>query len=151
MAIQTTYAENISAAKAGMIANTEPCTVISRTSEAVAGLAFGVAVTQGTADNAARITAAADTVVLGITTRQRSLDANTPDKYGQYDSAGIMTKGVIWVNATKAVAAGDDVWVTVAGGTFNDTDAGSSASVQIANARWDSSTTTAGLAKVRMG
>jgi len=151
MAIQTTYAENISAAKAGMIANTEPATTISRTAQDAAGVDFGLAVVQGTNDGDCRISATSDTAILGIAVRQVSVNPSTPNKFAQYESVAVMTKGVIWVNATKAVAAGDEVWVTVNGATFNDTDAGSGASVQIANARWDTSTTAAGLAKVRLG
>jgi hypothetical protein len=150
MAVQTTYNETLSAGRAGAIANAEPNVLISRNVETVTGVGFGKPVVQGSADSGCKITEAGDTAVLGVTVRDRSVDPANPDKFAQYANALVMTKGVIWVDAAAAVDAGDDVWVTVADGTFTNADAGGGASVQIANARWDSSTSDAGLAKVRL-
>lgn len=150
MPVQTTYQETLDAGRAGQVVNTEAKNVISRTVETAAGVGFGKPVAQGTQDKGCKITEAGDTAVLGITVREWSTDANNPDVFSQYDSAGVMTKGVIWVDAAAAVNAGDPVWVTVATGAFTNLDAGSGASVQIPNARWDSSTAGAALAQIRL-
>ena len=151
MSVQTTYAENMAPAVAGQIANSEPNTLISRTVETAEGIGFGLPVAQGAEDDGVIATEAGVTEILGVTVRERSLNANTPNAFGQYDSARIMTKGPIWVEASVAVNAGDPVWVTVATGAWTNADAGGGNSVQLVGARWDSSTSGAGLAKIRMG
>lgn len=146
MAIQTSYQETTSAAFEGQIATQIPATLISRVVEPSAGLGFGVAVKQGTADNEAdAFDGSGD--VMGITVRERSLDANDPDKFAQYDNARIMTKGAAWVTASVAVDAGDDVYVTSAGAFTNV----SSGNTQISGAKFDTSTTGEALAIVRLG
>src|SRR5690606_16869272 len=87
---------------------------------------------------------------LGITVRERSVRPETPNKFAQYESARIMRKGVIWVETGGAVNAGDDVTVTVATGALGTTAVGAGV-VAIPNARWESSTSGAGLAKLRLG
>jgi hypothetical protein len=149
MSVQTTYLDNIPVAVAGQIANMVPATLISRNVEDAAGIGFGLAVAQGTEDYGCKAFGSGDTAILGITVRDRSLDANTPDEYADGDTARIMTKGCIWVTASVAVDAGDPVYVIPATGAFAKTNA--SSAVQIAGARWDTSTTGAGLAIVRLG
>jgi len=149
MSVQTTYLDNIPVAVAGQIANMVPATLISRNVEDAAGIGFGIAVAQGTADLGCKAFGSGDTAILGITARERSVDANTPDEFGENDTARIMTKGCIWVTASVAVNAGDPVYVIPATGAFAKTNA--SSAVQIAGARWDTSTTGAGLAIVRLG
>lgn len=145
MATQTNYGD-LGVAYAGMVANTELANFVSRTVEDSAGLAFGVAVDRGSDDQGCVFGAGG--AFLGFSVRDRSLDANTPNKFGQYDSARIMTKGVIWVTASEAVDAGDPVYIVDATGALEKaTDTGRTL---IANATWDSSTTAAGLAKVRL-
>lgn len=150
MAVQTTYSETISAARAGQIANTEPNVLISRTVEDADGIGFGLAVSQGDTDDGCIAFTTGETAILGITVRERSVRPETPNKFARYESARIMTKGVIWVTASVAVDAGDPVYVIPATGAFAKTNA--SSAVQIANARWDSSAGSGGgLAKVRLG
>src|SRR5690606_7736318 len=158
MAVQTTYSDNQPAAVAGAQATMIPATIISRTVE-TAAIGFGVAVAQGTADKGCKAFGSGDTAILGITVLDRSasgltvtsgqVTSHTADKFGVGESARIMTKGDIWVQASVAVDAGDPVYVIPATGAFAKT-SGSSA-VQIAGARWDTSTTGAGLAVVRLG
>lgn len=152
MATQTTYSETIAAAKAGMIANTEPVTLISRTVETVAGVGFGKVVQQGAGDNGCKsdLTAMTADTYLGVTVRERSVRPETPDQFAQYESARIMRKGVIWVMTDGAVAAGSDVTVTLATGGLG-TAAVAAGIIAIPGARWDSSTAGAGLAKLRLG
>lgn len=149
--MQTSYSENIGAARAGMVANMEPAVFISRTVETAAGIGFGVPVQKGTADNGCKIMGAGATEVLGITVRERSTRAETPDVFAQYDSARLMRKGVLWVVVTDAggVADGDPVWIKLADGTFSNADAGTAGSVKLGGARWDSSAANGELAKIR--
>lgn len=149
MSVQTTYLDNIAAAVAGQIANMVPATLISRTVEDEAGIGFGIAVAQGTADYGCKAFGSGDTAILGITVRDRSLDANDTDTFAEGDNARVMTKGCVWVTASVAVNAGDPVYVIPATGAFAKTSASSAR--QIAGARWDTSTTGAGLAIVRLG
>lgn len=152
MGIQDTYSENIRTAVAGQIANTEPVTLISRTVETVAGIGFGAVVQQGAADDGCKsdLTGMTADTYLGITVRERSVRPETPSLFARYESARIMRKGVLWVMTDGAVAAGNDVTVTLATGGLG-TAAVAAGIVAIPNARWDSSTTGAGLAKVRLG
>lgn len=147
MATQTTYPDNISGAVAGLRGTMIPATLLSRTVEDAAGAGFGIAMARGTNDNGAKVFGTGDTAILGITVIDRGV--NTADKYSQYESANIMTKGHVWVQASVAVNDGDPVYVVPATGAFAKTSA--SSAVQIANAVWDSTTTSAGLALVRLG
>ena len=158
MAVQTTYSENIAAASAGMIANSEHADIISRTVADAAGIAFGKVVQEAATDGskANQCTADLDTsdmdayTFIGITVRDRSVRPETPSLFAQYESARIMRKGVVWVSVAGAVKAGQDVTVTLATGVLG-TAAVATGIVAIPNARWESSTSGAGLAKLRLG
>lgn len=158
MAVQTSYSETIGAARAGMIANEEPVVLISRTVADAAGIAFGKVVQEAATDGSkdGQCTADLDTAdmdaytFLGITVRERSVNPETPNKFAQYETARIMRKGVIWVEVAGAVKAGEDVTVTLATGVLG-TASVTAGVVAIPNARWESSTSGAGLAKVRLG
>jgi hypothetical protein len=158
MAIQTSYSENIRPAVAGQIANMEGAVLISRSVVDAAGVGFGKVVQEAAADGSKDDlctgdlnTAAMDAYkFLGITVRERSVRPETPNKFAQYDSARIMRKGVIWVEVAGAVNAGTDVTVTLASGVLGSVSVGAGV-VAIPNARWESSTSGAGLAKLRLG
>lgn len=143
MAVQTDYNATLAPAVAGAQATMVPATIISRNVEDAA-IGFGVAVEQGDADKGA--TAFAGGSFVGITMLDRSA-AGENDTFRVGDSARVMTKGDIWVNASKAVDAGDPVYLTDAG-AFTDVATDNTA---ITGARWDTSTTAAGLAVVRLG
>lgn len=158
MAVQTSYSENIRPAVAGQIANTEGAVLISRTVADAAGIGFGKVVQEAAADGSkdGQCTGDLDTAdmdafkFLGVTVRERSVRPETPSKFAQYESARIMRKGVIWVEVAAAVKAGEDVTVTLASGVLGTASVGAGV-VAIPNARWDSSTSGAGLAKLRLG
>lgn len=143
MSVQTTYPENIPVGYAGQIANQEPCVLISRTVETTAGLPFGTAVIQGTADKGVII--GTDAAFLGVVVRTQSVDPAFPSGYAEDDEARIMTKGVVWVVANSAVSAGDVVKALASGelgtggGTFT-----------VPNARWDTSADDGDLALLRL-
>lgn len=158
MAVQSTYSEGISAARVGQIANEEPVVLISRTVADATGIEFGKVVQEASTDGSTDGLCTADldtddmsaTTYLGITVRERSVRPETPNKFGQYESARIMRKGVIWVEVGAAVNAGEDATVTLATGVLGTVAVGAGV-VAIPNARWDSSTSGAGLAKLRLG
>lgn len=149
--IQDTYSETIRPAVVGMIANQEPKTLISRTVEDEDGIGFGIVVQQGTGDNGCTsdLTTMDASTYLGITVRERSVRPETPNIFAQYESARVMRKGVIWVMTDGAVNAGDAATVTLATGAIGVTPVGTGI-VAIPGARFDSSTTAAGLAKLRL-
>lgn len=127
---------------AGSIATTENRDIKSRTVEDAAGIAFGLAVAQGANDKGIRAVKAGDTKFVGIT----ALDLSSRDdaKFVQYESASILKKGVIWVQVTEAVKAGDDVAVDLATGKFN------KAGAKYPNARFETSGVAGGLAQVEL-
>jgi hypothetical protein len=152
MAVQTTYSENIGAARAGMIADTQGLlNLVSRTVETSAGIGFGLPVRQGTGANGIAVSAAGGDYV-GFTVRDRSVNPDNPDEYSQYDSARVMTHGVIWATVTDAggVAAGDAVWVTESTGALSNADVGSDGGTNLAGCRWESTGVNGGLAKIRV-
>ena len=127
---------------AGSIATTENRDIKSRTVEDAAGIAFGLAVAQGANDKGIRAVKAGDTKFVGIT----ALDLSSRDdaKFVQYESASILKKGVIWVQVTEDVKAGDDVAVDLATGKFNKSGA------KYPNARFETSGVAGGLAQVEL-
>ncbi|MCW7544898.1 DUF2190 domain-containing protein [Aurantimonas litoralis] len=152
MAVQSTYNETMDAARAGMRANMEPVDLISRTVETAAGVGFGKVVQQGTADKGCKSDLSGMTAqtYVGITMRERGVRPETPNAFAQYESALIMRKGVIWVEVAVAVTPADIVTVTLASGVIGKTAVGAGV-VAIPNARWESSTSGAGLAMLRLG
>ena len=127
---------------AGSIATTENRDIKSRTVEDAAGIAFGLAVAQGANDKGIRAVKAGDTKFVGIT----ALDLSSRDdaKFVQHESARILKKGVIWVEVTEDVKAGDDVAVDLATGKFNKSGA------KYPNARFETSGVAGGLAQVEL-
>lgn len=127
---------------AGSIATTENRDIKSRTVEDAAGIAFGLAVAQGANDKGIRAVKAGDTKFVGIT----ALDLSSPgdSKFLQWESARILKKGVIWVQVTEDVKAGDDVAVDLATGKFNKSGA------KYPNARFETSGVAGGLAQVEL-
>lgn len=147
MAVQTTYANTISAAYEGMIANEEPNVLISRTVEGAA-IGFGLAVKQGSADDGVAAATAAADAYRGITVRDQSIEAGSPDAYPVGENATVMTKGVVWVTAGATVAAGEAVYMIAADGRFTNV---STSNLPIPNAVFDSSGAADALVKVRLG
>jgi hypothetical protein len=141
--VQSTYGDNIAAGYVGAIANQEPRVLISRTVEDAAGIAFGLAVMQGTEDKGCVVSDG--TEVLGITVREMDTEPSNPDIFAQYDNARIMTKGVIWVANSGGVAAGDPV-VSLAAGAL-----GTGTSPLVAGARWETTAADGELAQLRLG
>lgn len=118
MAIQTTYSENIRAGLPGLVVGSfDADDAITGNVETAAGIGFGLAVSQGAADKGV-IIGGTRLGFLGITIRDVTLESDQLDKYAQYQSAGILTRGRIWVTVNEAVAAGDPVHFVAATGVF---------------------------------
>lgn len=143
-AIQTSYTATHAVAFEGMVHNSEPCRVISRTAEAAIG--FGKIAVQGATDLAVK-PSAAGAKYRGITVMDPGQLGTTVDVYPQYATAAVMTKGVIWVQVSVSVAVADPVYYVPATGVITNVATGNTA---IPNAIFDSSTSGAGLAKVRL-
>lgn len=143
-AIQTTYSATHARWVEGMVLNMEPSDVVTRLAEDVEGIGFGKVCVKGTADNQV-VDSEATVPFIGIAV----LDTTRPTgKYEQYDNVAVMKKGVIVVQASEAVAVGDPVYYTPATGVLSKT---ATSNTLIANAIWDTSTSGAGLAALRLG
>lgn len=142
--VQTTYSAQHARWIEGMQLNAEPTVIVSRECEDAEGIGFGKVGVQGTLDHQV-VDSEATVKFVGIAV----LDTTRPTgKYEQYETAALMKKGVIVVQASEAVAVGDPVYYTPATGVLSKTASGNTL---IAGATWDTSTSGAGLAAVRLG
>lgn len=119
-AVQSTYTQTLRVAVAGMKGDMTPETIVSRVVE-VAGLGFGVPAVKGTGDRQCRAASATPAAFLGITLIDSTLTPAqnaTVDTYSVGDTAAIMIKGTVWVVASVAVAAQDQVYFVPATGVF---------------------------------
>lgn len=140
--VQSTYADNITAGYKGAIVNTEPRNLISRNVEDSGGIDFGLAVMQGSEDKGCVVGDGTD--FLGVTVRDQSVEASDPDTFEYQSSARIMTRGVIWVENSGGVTAGDPV-VALADGAL-----GTSSSPVVSNARWETTALDGVLTQLRL-
>lgn len=142
--IQSTYAAQHARWVEGMELNMEPKVIVTRIAEDVEGIGFGKVCVQGTADNQV-VDSEATAKFAGIAV----LDTTQPTgKYEQYSNVAVMKKGVIVVQASVAVAVGDPVYYVPATGVLTNV---STSNTLIAGAQWDTSTSGAGLAALRLG
>lgn len=141
--VQDTYLDNMAPGAIGAQATELHADMISRNVEDESGIAFGLPVYQGATDKG--VTATSDGTIVGVTSRVRSVAAENPNSYAQYDSARVQTAGDIWVQASIAVDAGDAVYATPAGAWTNS----ASGNNALAGARFETATTGAGLAVIR--
>jgi len=142
--IQSTYTATHARWAEGMALNSEPHVIVSRIAEDIEGIGFGKVCVQGTADNQV-----VDSEVTVKFSGIAVLDPTQPaDIYAQYSTVNVMKKGVIVVQANEAVGVGDLVYYTPATGVLSKT---ATSNTLIAGATWDSSTTAAGPAALRLG
>lgn len=142
-AIQTTYSATHARWVEGMVLNMEDATIVTRIAEDAEGVGFGKVGVQGTADNQV-VDSEATVKFVGIAV----LDSTRPTgKYEQYDNVALMKKGVVVVQASVAVAVGDAVYYVPATGVLTNVTA---SNTLIAGAQWDTSTSGAGLAALRL-
>lgn len=150
--VQTAYSNDIPVGYAGMVANQETSNRISREVEDAAGIAYGKAVFRGANARGITGTPNANTFV-GFTMATYaggsvSFPSNNADPvWAQTRTAGVLEKGVIWVNAATAATAGSLVYVTPAGAISN---SASGNTALPANVSFDDTITAAGLVRVRI-
>lgn len=142
-AVQTTYPDGIAEGFAGLVADQRPQSRRSSICQDAAGVAFGKPAFRGTLDGTFTGLLAADETTarfLGVTIADVTQAA---DLYPQYETAGILEKGPIWVTTAVAVTQGDPVYVTQAETWSNVTSADA---FLVPDAEWDTTNTVAGLA-----
>lgn len=147
--VQSTYSDNIAAAVDGMIADMTTSDCDTRICETVAGIAFGVAVGQGTADKGATVGGATAAKFVGISVRDITLVNATVDKYARYQNMAVMSRGDIWVTVGGDVVAGGDVTFVASTGVLSSAGADGT-HFAIAGARWMTSALSGGRAVVRL-
>lgn len=147
--VQSSYSATMTAAVAGMLANQREHHIDSRVCETAAGIGFGVAVSQGTADNGAVLGAAASTGFVGISIKETTTNPSTVDEYQQYENLPVLTDGDVWVTTGGIVTAGGDVTFLKTTGVLSST-AADSDNFTITGARWMTSAASGALAVVRL-
>lgn len=118
-AVQTEYNATIEPGLPGLVVGSD-WNADTGIVETAAGLAFGIVVCQGTvSDKGIKIGGALSTY-RGVTIRDITLvhAAALLDKYAQYENAGVLTRGKIWVLTGGAVAPGDPVHFVAATGVL---------------------------------
>lgn len=148
--VQNTFLTRMRAGLPGMVANEVPYNIDTRIVEPSSGLPFGVACKQGAADKGVGVGGAL-TAFVGISVRDVTLDpvaidSDYVDEYVQYSNAGILTMGEIWVTTDDTVAAGEVVHYNATTGVLGN----SGGTGPVPGARWMTSVTGAGLARVRL-
>jgi len=153
MTVQTSYAENMSAAYEGQLAdlNNKYSDIVSKRVETSAGIAPGRVVSPGTADD--QVVIGGDATGIGVTIRdlsKRGAASTNELTYAQYEVAGVMKKGYLYVNIPTASAMGTGLF-------YNDTtgviDAGtaSTGETQLTGCTLEETTTAENtIAKIRL-
>ena len=139
--VQPSYAAHIGKPRPGTIAGTNS-DIGTGICETVAGIGFGLAVTQGAGDNGVVLGGA--TKFIGISVKDITLGAGF-DAYPQYASLGVNKKGFTWVAPAVAVVCGDPVTYVSATGRLSNT-----GGVAIPGARWADSSDADGAARVEL-
>lgn len=130
--VQSTYKATLDPARAGLISGCD-FDVDTGVVETVAGIGFGLAVSQGVGSPGV-IIGGTRLGFRGITVRDVTLESAQVDKYAQYQNAGVLTKGKIWVAPSHSVVAGDPVYFVGATGVFTNQSGGNQGPIN--GARW---------------
>jgi hypothetical protein len=110
-----------------------------------ASCGFGLAVSQGTADNGATLGGSA---FIGVAVKDITLLHTTADRYEQYDNMAVLLEGDIWVTAGSNVVVGHPVYYNSSTGAFGNS--GIANAVLIGGSRWlDTASSSAG-ARLRL-
>lgn len=142
--VQSTYSENIPKGYPGQIADLTDYEVDTRICETAAGIGFGLACAQGSADKGATLGGAIG-VFVGCSVRDPALKAGNSDKYAENDLMGVLRRGDVYVTAGAEVSPGDDVHYNSTTGAFSNT----GGSGPIKGARWMTSTASGEVGVVR--
>lgn len=137
-----TYVGNAPAGYAGMPAESQAVRDVASKAVTTAAVGFGLAVGAGATDGSCRL---GGTGYLGITVADKTRAA---DQYAVGEVAGVMRKGTIWVNVPVAVADTDTVYFIPATGVITNV---STSNTAIPNAKFEVTTTGAGLTRLYLG
>ncbi len=149
-AVQTSYSNFQSPGYLGMVANGEWVTnIVSRIVDpaSTVPVAPGDPVLQGAGEQLVVSANGGSGTFRGIAVRDTTLPPTAGDVFAPTVTVGVMTKGVVWVNAAAPVSPGQPAFFT-SGGALTSASSGNTA---IPNAMWDSAAATPGLAKLRLG
>ena len=132
-AVQSNYNRYLLPGQVGMLADEVGFDGDTRIVETAAGIGFGLAVSQGTNADGCIL---GGTAFVGITRADPTLpqaSSLTTDKYAQYDNAGVLIRGDIWVtpSGTGTIHPGDAVYYNTSTGAL-----GFSGGTVIEDARW---------------
>ena len=150
MALQASITQFQKPGARGLIAKAEARNLISRTlAQGKPNIYFGVPVYRGATDDVVSPTAA-DGDFLGLSRRSGVVDpASGGDFYMPGDEVPIMTDGVMWVETAGAVVAGVRANYDTVTRLFTAAAVGGNV-IAVADTEFDTSTTAAGLAIVRL-
>ena len=152
--LQSNFTDTIAKGYAGMVANGETSNRISRTIEDAAGVGFGVPVYRGTGDHGCTATVGTLATFLGFTIADHGLatvaGGVAADVNPQYGSVAILTQGVMWVNATAAVADGAAVTIGKGASVADAISSTAADATHIATDGWVFDDTASGAALVRI-
>ncbi len=147
MTTQTAFTEDFTPLVVGQIYDEGLSDILSRKVEDAAGIGFGLAVFQGTADEGVTATPAAAGFV-GVTARYHAIDAATPTTFGQYAVPRVVKKGPAAVAVSVAVDAGDAAFFVTASGLFTNVDDANTTAIP--GGVFESTTAQNGIAKLRI-
>jgi hypothetical protein len=150
--VQTTYTRYQLPAQNGMLASMVNWAADTRIVETAGGIGFGLAVSQGALSDKGCIIGG--TAFVGITRADPTIaradlypaPSMGIDIYPQYDNAGVLTMGDLWVFTDNAVIPGEAVYYSSTTGRL-----GHSGGTVIEDARWMTTAAAGGLAVVRLG
>lgn len=150
MAMPTTVTQFQKPGARGLIANAEARNLISRTLGGAAAAYFGVPIYRGASDDLCSI-AAADGDLLGLSRRSgvNNPQSAVADTYEPQDEVPIMTVGVMWVETADAVVAGVPANYNTVTRLWTDAAVAGNV-IAVPYCEFDTATTAAGLAKVRV-
>ncbi len=114
--LQSTYSRYQTEGVAGAWATMHPGSADSRICESAA-IGFGLAVSQGSADNGAILGGA---LFAGISIRDITLLHDTADRYETGDNMGVATEGDIWVTVGADVVKGNQGHYDTTTGVISD-------------------------------
>ncbi len=149
-AVQTSYSNFQSPGYLGMLANGEWVTnIVSRVVDPAATVAVapGDPVLQGTSEQLVVSANGGSGAFRGVAIRDATLAPTAGDVFAPTVTVGVMTKGVVWVNAAAAVSPGQPAYFTALGQLTNV----ATGNTAISGALWESATSGAALAKLRLG
>ena len=116
MTTQTTYTERLKDPRAGTIKSRDD--TITGICETVAGIGFGLAVSQGANSDQGTILGGTLDGYKGISAKDITLLVSNADKYLPPNNMAILDKGEIWAEPGEAVNANDPVYFDGATGVL---------------------------------